>query len=631
MKKFLFVLIFGLCSLCSFAQVAVNADDEFYTLARNWELKGYVKSLPQVRPYPLNLIREIIETVIDCGNKQDGTLALEQYERIFKDSNKFIIDGRYYKKNVDDKKGSETNSVEPGCENVSGITFELGFAGDYAFNDMVSVGYDLEQYVETDEYEDLVPYKECKPFDSVFDPATIGGASMYQDWNLNLAYGRPDIYIFGGISKTGFGPFINDGIALNDNAYHYGNIVFNVNRENFTFVQMMASIGACDNLGNTSALSDGKFLAFHSLRYHFNKYIDISYYENIIFGPKFNWVLALPVPYMPAQNIGGASNNLQMGLLFEVKPIPGVKWATDIFIDDFDVNRIVKIDLDCKIRIAGQTGIIFAPSGTTCQNMSLYYTFILPYVYSHWEYNEGTNNVISGSQYNYQNYLNAGHAIGTNLDPNSDRVSFNAVFRPSNTVKLTLNNSFTRHSNSAEAFGYDDACMFLLSKNGTYVTDGSASSHQMLTRDNDTSGAHVNQAWDSLGFMTSDHKLLIASTGAEVEIKTPKTKAGQLYLTLGYNFEWVHNKGVERNLFTGYKGDDDSFYYEYNTSNSKFEIYKKGESDPVGSYQSFKEMRKAAARNDEIKAEINKQKEDWVSQLHDEVNQYFKVAVKWVY
>ncbi len=631
MKKLMLCLFLGLCALCSFAQVSVNADDEFYTLARNWELKGYVKDLPQVRPYPLNLIREILEKVIDCGNKQDGSFALDQYERIFKNTNKFIVDGRYYSKSVSDSKGTEDNSVEPGCENVSGITFELGVAGDHAFNEMVSVGYDLEQYVETKDYSDLVAYKEGKPFDSVFDPATIGGASMYQDWNMNLSYGHPGIYILGGISKTGFGPYINDGIALNDTAYHNGNIIFNVNREKFTFVQMMASLGASSNLGNTSELTDGKFLAFHSIRYHFNKYIDFSYYENIIFGPKFNWILALPVPYMPAQNIGGASNNLQMGLLFEVKPVPGVKWATDIFVDDFDINRIVKIDLDCKIRVAGQTGIIFAPNNSVCQNMSLYYTCILPYVYSHWEYNEGTNNIISGTQYNYQNYLNAGHAIGTNLDPNSDRVVFNAVFRPSNNLKLTVSNAFTRHANSAEAFGYDDASLYVISKNGTYITDGSASAHQMFTQDGETRGAHVDQAWDSLGFMTSDHKLMIASTGLEVEIKTPKTKAGQFYLTLGYNFEWVHNKGVERNLYSGYKGDAGSYYYKYDSVKKEYSLWKEGESDPVGSYASFKEMRKAAASNADIKAEIKKQKDDWVAQLHDEVNQYIKVAVKWVY
>jgi len=612
MKKLFLILFISMFAMCAFAQVSVNPDDVFYKEAQNWELKGLTGTLPQVRPYPVNTIKKILEDVINSGKKQDAELALEEWERIFNKSYHFYAEAAANVKT--DKSTYADDSKDDYTE--KGGTFEVGLAGDYQFNDKVSITFDLGMYFEKGTYEDYVPYKANKPADSIFDPSAIGPMNLYLDWNTKIAYGTPDIYITGGVSKTGFGPFIGDGLALNDTAYHSNNLVFNVTRENWSYAQVFEAIGATNNYGDATPIADGKFLAFHSLSYNFNKYITIGYYENVIFGPNFNWAFILPAPYMTVQNIGGASNNLQMGILFEVKPMPGVKWSSDVFVDDFDVNEVVKFHLDSKIRVAGQSGIIFAPSDSACTDMSLYYTCILPYVYAHWEYNTGTDNVISGTQYNYQNYLNSGRNIGCNLDPNSDRVTFNVNFRPAKFFKLGVNTAFIRHANSAEAFDEKDRGIYMLAEKGRYTTDGSANMHQMYTDQNKSTGQHISQAWDCLGFMTSDHKMYVCQTGLNGELMGPKTKRGQLSFKFGYTFEWVHNAGVNRNIYEG------GIPYTYNSETKKFTL-----TDTGDEYDSIKAM----GRSDYVQNKAQSALDEWVSKLHDEVNQYISFSVKYVY
>ena len=165
-----------------------------------------------------------------------------------------------------------------------------------------------------------------------------------------------------------------------------------------------------------------------------------------------------PVPYMPIQNIGGANDNLQMGLVLNIKPANGLLWSTDIFVDDIEVNDIVKLNFDTKIRVAGQTGLVFAPSNTSCKKIGLNYQIVLPYIYAHWEYGSDDSGEISGATANRQNYTNAGVNIGSALDPNSDKVSFYAQFSPKPFMRFGFATNFIRHADgrlqqSADAAG----------------------------------------------------------------------------------------------------------------------------------------------------------------------------------
>ena len=60
-KFFLSLLLIFVFSVSNvFSQKAVNPEDSFYQDALNWYLKGYVSSLPVIKPYPVNVITSIL-------------------------------------------------------------------------------------------------------------------------------------------------------------------------------------------------------------------------------------------------------------------------------------------------------------------------------------------------------------------------------------------------------------------------------------------------------------------------------------------------------------------------------------------------------------------------------------------
>ncbi|MEE3314736.1 MAG: hypothetical protein VZR56_11350, partial [Treponema sp.] len=83
MKKFLvlvFALFLGTSSI--FAQVSVDPNENFYTLVESWELRGLISDVPPLRPFPLSVIRDILQTVIEKGNERDVNNAQMYWEKV---------------------------------------------------------------------------------------------------------------------------------------------------------------------------------------------------------------------------------------------------------------------------------------------------------------------------------------------------------------------------------------------------------------------------------------------------------------------------------------------------------------------------------------------------------------------
>ena len=567
-KSVAFLSVFFACFSFASAQVSVDPNDEFYREAQGWELRGLTKPLPLLRPYPLNVIKDILNSVIVNGNDEERELAEKEWNRVFGKRAEFYLNAGFDFKHSASQEDS-TKGIEAESKNDKNLQGEIGVRGDAILHSLVGVGYNIGFYGESADYSVWSPYKVSKAQDSIFDPATVSKIDVYNNWNMNIQFGNSTVYATAGVSRVGFGPFIGEGLALNDMGYHSANIVFSANREKWSYSSVFEVIGAAKNT-KLDDLSAGKFLAFHVIQYRFSPKLAVSYYENIISGPSFNVAYLFPAPYMAVQNIGGASDNLQMGFLFEVKPTKGLNWATDIFVDDIEVDDIVKLHFDTKIRVGAQSGFVFTPEKSVLSRLASSYQIVLPYVYAHWDYDSETDSSgkISGSTANYQNYLNAGVGIGANLDPNSDKVSFSAKFNPLKNLSLCLSTAFIRHANSAEAFGEEDAAEYVLASSGQYLTDGSASMHQMFSDESEgaTRGRHVAQAWDELGFMTSAHKMYVCQAGLSAQYDFPRTTKGQFSLTFGYTFEYIKNAGVDSNVYKGgninWSQQDDGYYVD---------------------------------------------------------------------
>ena len=302
-----------------------------------------------------------------------------------------------------------------------------------------------------------------------------------------------------------------------------------------------------------------------------------------------------------------------MGLLFEVKPIKGLEWATDFFADDIELNEVFKFNFDTKLRFGFQTGLIYAPEESLCTRLSFNYTAIMPYVYAHWEYDSDEIASFTGRTWNRQNYTNAGINIGSALDPNSDKISLSATLKPKKNLTLNLFGNFIRHANSAEDFSDDEAAEYMLAKSGTYATNGTVYMNQMFSNPNGSGGTHVDSAWNKLGFMTSDHKMYVAQLGFNAEYTFARTKYGKFSLCAGYTFEYVRNNGVNSNVYKGgleYTANDDG---TYTAGGNK--------------YSSWEDLKKS----DYVQNAVKAARETWVSQLYNSINHYITLSMKYSY
>ncbi|MCR4821440.1 MAG: hypothetical protein K5873_01035 [Treponema sp.] len=610
MKKIFFLFCGFLSAFFAFSQVSVDVTDRFYREAQIWELRGLTSTLPQIRPYPLNAVKKILNDVIENGSESESQLAKEEYERIFSRPWSLYGEGTLgFKASAQDYDNSSDTDT------LTDFHGEMGVAGDVAFHRIFTLGYKAGIYGQTRDFSEYLPMYTNFMRDSRFDPVDVGPLETLFNVNMNVAIGNDCLYGTGGLSRLGYGPFHFDGLALNDGSFHSANFVLNATREKWSYASAYAIIGTTRNMGPSvdgDWLSDGKYFAFHTLKWHAFEKFQVSYYENIVFGPQTNLSYFTPVPYSVLQNIGGASDNLQMGLLFEVKPVKGLNWATDFFVDDIELNEVFKFNLDTKLRFGAQTGFIYAPEESILSLLSANYTAVMPYVYAHWEYDDDNSGSFTGKTWNYQNYTNAGVCMGSVLDPNSDKISLTASLQPLKDLSLNLFGNFIRHANSAEAFSDDEAAEYMLAKSGTYATDGSLYTSQMFSSSG-SSGRHVDSAWKKLGFMTSDHKMYVAQLGFNAEYTFARTKYGAFSLSAGYTFEYVKNNGVNKNLYSG------GLAYTDNGDGT----YKIGES----TYSSWEELKASS----EVQAAVKAAKENWISNLYDSMNHYFSISMKYRY
>lgn len=618
MRRLVCVLAAFLAAGAVSAQVSIDPADVFYAEAQAWELKGLVSALPQVRPYPANVIRAILAEVIARATDSEHGDAIPRYERDLETAKSEYerIFSRPWHASLE--AGGVVKAKQLDGENDSTICArgEVTFYGDLCFSSIVSIGYKLGLYGQSAAWSDFLPQYLPPDRDSIQDAADFGPIEAYQDFDSGVAIGTPTIYATAGLSRVGYGPFLRDGLALNDAAYHAAGFLFNVTRNRWSYVSLFEAIGATNNLGE-DALSGNKYLAFHAAKFRPFQRFAVSFYEASVFGRRFDLTYLIPTPYIGIQGLSGNKDNIQMGLLFEYMPVQGLLLATDVFVDDLDVESLSKFKIKSKQRVAAQTGLIFTPLGSACTRVSLDYTVIMPYTYSHWEYDSERSVTITGDAWNYQNYTNCGINIGSNLQPDSDRIAFGIRFQPARRLILAFNTSFIRHQNVAECLEDDEAAAYMLAAKGTYRTDGSVYMHSVMSGDDDaTVGKHVASAWEDLNFMSGSHTMLTCQAGLTAEYAFPRSGKGQLSLAAGYLFEYVHNAGVDRDIYGGgtlpYTRNSDG---TYTAADDKTRTY------------TLEEL----TANKDVRQAVDDAYRAWVETLYDKVSHYITLSVKYRY
>jgi hypothetical protein len=290
-----------------------------------------------------------------------------------------------------------------------------------------------------------------------------------------------------------------------------------------------------------------------------------------------------------------------MGLEVNIKPWNGFSWATNIFLDDMEFADVVKFNFDTKIRVAAQTGITWAPSFPVLSSLSFDYTLVTPYTYAHYDYSD-VNISNELKRINYQNYTHNGKNLGATIPPNSDRVTLAARFDPRTDLRLNTSFVFIRHANVNESLPAEYIEQYLKAKESDNArTDGS-----VMDSPNAGNG-QFSISHNKLLFMEQDTKQYTFQFGLDGTWDIPGIKFGNLSLSVGYVFEYIHNDGVDRDMVP-LRLDP----VPYSGSDPEPDDY-----DPYGTYDMAEKIADAKAA--------------WKAQLHNTINNYLWFGVRFTF
>ncbi len=550
MKKITLIISFlAFIFMPVFSQVSTDPTDEFYDLVERWEIQGIIMEQPPLRPYPLQLVQNILSEVIEGDNEIEAEIAEEYYERAFK---------RPYKVNVL-ADGSVRFGTEDEDDNDKQLILGLGAAGDISFPKILTAGYDLNVYATNDPSLDALPQFSAQPY-YFRDSVDLKKLEAFLIMDASFAGNYEDVYAQLGVSHLSFGPFYKKSAVLSPDAKHTANFEFMYAGDRISYTQALFGLSASNALESNNDLFSKKFLALHSINGTLFPWLSLSFYEVAIYGDRIEPAYLIPIPFIITQGLTGFDDNIFMGISFTVRPIPGLAWVNDFFIDDMGLEDLIRLNFDTKIRGTFQSAIKYSPVNINWLDMvNLSYTMVTPYMYTHKQnlinpedgsWHTGTLGVI-----NYQEYTTAGDPLGLSLPPNTEEVALSVTFAPLKRFKLTAHGSISRHSNVNEALPEYEVLSYLKSPKDYFTTDGGIHNHQHYLDEGDPEkSAYLDSAWNHFLFLTQPTKMYTYHAGLEAEYTFVTNKFGSLSLQLGYLFERIENYGVDNQIFVGMGG-----------------------------------------------------------------------------
>ena len=526
MKKIVCIgLLFTALYATLFAQAAVNVFDPFYDDLSIWEGSGLINDAPNIRPYPLQEIKRILQIVIDTGDAGQRQRAEEYYKRFF---------GR----------ALHFGGLAEAAVKAPQKQYELNFAPfmdlNYALHRLFTISGRVSVFLTNKFFSQaLTPLFQYSKHDLADDGVFAGKLLVLPVFNTGIAFGTPQYYVTAGIARTNHGPFYDNSLFVGSQAMHQGQFTFVVNKAKWTYNQALLTLTATSDRGNNRR--PGKFLAIHSLNIRPLPWLSVGIVDTIIYGNRFEPIYLLPLSaFFISQGLYAFPDNSLIGGTFTIKPIRGLRLDGALYADDLGFNEIVKFKKDAKWRMSGQFGVTYTMPNTHWFSFAdLNYTFVFPYTYTHFDGH-------TVSMPNYQNYTHNGVPIGSNLEPNSDRISLKVKFRPLHGLDVNISNTFIRHANVNESITDLAILKDYISKD--YITDGSTRNHATIT---DKSGAKHHAYLYANPFMRQQTVQYINQLALDVSYHLPIAKSGGYMLfKLGYVFEANINPGVGKNIYS---------------------------------------------------------------------------------
>lgn len=511
--RYLLFTILVLSVTPSYGQIVVDPNDRLYTDLELWQNRGLIGNLPPLRPYPLQLVKKVLNDVVGRGNEADQELARmylgqmgegSHLHAVISSLGRTDLIGGYAQVGVE---GSIQGSLTPSItySTVTGITAVQGNGS----NLLPEYGRSTLDFVN----------------DGSVHPIGSTGLTPRMSMTASAALGNESDYFQAGVLRGSFGPFWGDNAVLSSSSPQSGQFSLTLQQGSYTVTMALMEITGTNNDGSGGPVPD-KYVAMNGLELYPTDWLTLGVYEAVVWGPRFEPLYLLPVISFYAQGMGGYQDNSFIGISGGVKLPGAVKADFLLYIDDASFNDLLRLHFDTMLVLSFQAGASWTPNLPFLTRLSVNCLLVTPYTYSHTD----DHGDLPGNK-NYLNYTNAGQNIGPSIEPDSARFEVTALLRPLTYLDLNVFGRLTLHGNGSEGIpnmpatadgsiydtGYDN------SGSATFAPGYALPAGMVYTR-----------------FLTQSvlEKTFQAGLDAKLNLDTP---VGHVQVNLGYTFQYIVN------------------------------------------------------------------------------------------
>ena len=229
-------------------------------------------------------------------------------------------------------------------------------------------------------------------------PVTISGGNVYSDdASAYLVWQLPWFEITAGRDQVHWGPGINSGLLLSGQNPRFDQVRLRFTKSRFQFISLHGKLYG----------GGQRYLAAHRLEWRLHSRLILAGSESVVYGgrnPEPAYLNPLMIYHVAEHHLGDRDNNM-MSLDALFFPYRGHRIYTELFLDDFSFseNPLTYYGNKWALTAGWQWA---APFGMRGMDVSLEYTRLEPFVYTHAD----TLNI-------YRNYNSP---IGHWLGPDSD-------------------------------------------------------------------------------------------------------------------------------------------------------------------------------------------------------------------
>ncbi|MDR0706297.1 MAG: hypothetical protein LBF60_00275 [Treponema sp.] len=417
------------------AQIIHDPNDRIYKDIDRWAANGYItQSLPLIRPYPIQLFDELLDDVIERGGVEDREKAAA-YKAELAPTSRFLHVG--------------VQAEVVGQDDNTMLTLAPSVDGNFRLMDWITASYFFSFYAsEGTPGEELRVPGTYSPFpDLILDNANAGNFWFYPDWTSATAFGSSRLYFQAGVTRTAIGPFYENSTVVGPQAGRAGHFSLNYRHSKGSFEMLLMTLTASNDFGEGKF--PNKYLIFHSINFNPSPNFEFGLQESVIWGGRMEYLYLVPFAVLfTSQALSDFGDNSFIG--FHMRwDIPGhIQLLGQLYVDDFHFNDFMRFKWNTKYKFSGQLGLTWAPPESPLASLQADYTIIFPYMYSHW-------NVPDADRYekekpNYLIYSHGGRNLGSELDPNSHRISLKSSWRTIRGLDVSAALYFTQHGNASE-------------------------------------------------------------------------------------------------------------------------------------------------------------------------------------